>query len=54
MKEKQTVDGRSRHRRTDPFQRAGLGGYDAVFEPMEVSARQRRDTHRQHKAESSA
>jgi hypothetical protein len=31
MNAKRTVGGRHRHRRTDPFQEAGLSGYDAVF-----------------------
>jgi hypothetical protein len=31
MKAKRTVGRRSRHRRTDPFQKADLNGYDGLF-----------------------
>jgi putative ABC transport system substrate-binding protein len=40
-KAKRTVGERRRHRRTDPFQKAGLSGYDASFWPAGTSMRRR-------------
>jgi hypothetical protein len=39
--EHRTVGGLGRHRRTDPFQKAGLSGYDASFWPAGISMKRR-------------
>jgi putative tryptophan/tyrosine transport system substrate-binding protein len=41
MEAKRTVGRRSRHRRTDPFQKAHLNGYDGSFWPAGTSMRRR-------------